>query len=266
MPAHHSLHASPPIFLQDWRAWLPVAEEAATPAALDAARVMHDATPRAAAIPAMLRRRLTPLGRAICEMLDALAVGADNLPLVHASQHGDGHRPLDMLDAIAAGEALSPTRFSLSVHNAILGVYSIAAGHRASMAAVAAGGEEFAALMGEARGYFAEGFDEVAVVLSDSPLPERYRARDVSPSTPAAIVLRLSRHAGRPIVAEPGADDVATDVPPARITPWRLIEWIGGGAPLHTRRTATRWRLLDASPCPPGTQQGSAILRDGPPA
>ncbi|WP_158701063.1 beta-ketoacyl synthase chain length factor [Phytohalomonas tamaricis] len=241
MPVQHPLPSSPSVFLRDWRAWLPVPEDASS---FDDSRIIESDTPQAANVPAMLRRRLTPLGRAICEMLDMINAGKDNLPIIHASQHGDGHRPLDMLDTIAAGDALSPTRFSLSVHNAILGIYSIAAGHHASMAALAAGGEEFEGLLHETRGYFAEGIDEVAVVLSDSPLPERYRAQAVSATVPSAIVMRLSRHEGLPIVAEP---DPTREQGATRITPRHLVDWLSGGEALHTRRPALRWTITSCA-------------------
>ncbi len=53
----------------------------------------------------MLRRRLTPLGRAVCDMLAELDP-AGNALLIHASRHGDGERTLELLYALADDEPL----------------------------------------------------------------------------------------------------------------------------------------------------------------
>ncbi|MCM2131740.1 beta-ketoacyl synthase chain length factor [Larsenimonas rhizosphaerae] len=173
------------VYILDWRGWLPGSSA-------QAPGLSTEANPTAADIPAMLRRRLTPVGRALCSMLCELDVARHNIPIIHASQHGDGQRPLDMLDAIAAGDPVSPARFSLSVHNALVGVYSIASNHQGSIAAIAAGGDEWAALLSEARGYLAEGWHQVALVWSDSTVPARYRAAERSAEAPSALALTLS--------------------------------------------------------------------------
>ncbi|OHV10556.1 beta-ketoacyl synthase chain length factor [Kushneria phosphatilytica] len=204
------------LYLRDWRAWLPGSTVATDP------RIDASERPEAEHIPAMLRRRLTPLGRAVCVMLHALGSDAETLPVLHASRHGDGHRPLDMLDTIASGEGVSPARFSLSVHNAIVGVHSIASGHHAPMAAIAAAGDEFAALLEESLGYLADGQSEVIAVFSDSPLPTRYRAADIAPETPAAVALRFSCRDGRQL-REQSADKQAMS---ETVTPPMVVDWL----------------------------------------
>ncbi|MCM5705004.1 beta-ketoacyl synthase chain length factor [Larsenimonas salina] len=175
----------------DWRGWLP-------DGSVTDPRVMIEEKPPAHGVPAMLKRRLTPVGRALCDMLGALKAADDEAPIVHASQHGDGQRPLDMLDTIADGEPVSPTRFSLSVHNALAGVYSIAFGHLGSISAISATGEEWPALIQEAEGFLAEGAPRVVIIWSDSTIPGRYRARDRCAEHPSAVAVVLERKGHEP--------------------------------------------------------------------
>lgn len=81
-------------------------------------------------IPALLRRRLTKLARVVVESISLLEEKRDapqeQLSWVCASRYGDMERIYNMLAAIKRGDVLSPTDFSLSVYNAIIGVSSIA--------------------------------------------------------------------------------------------------------------------------------------------
>lgn len=76
-------------------------------------------------IPAMQRRRLSPLAK--LALNSALNILADNKVdyIVWASQFGDEIKTLNILKDILQGQTPSPTQFSTSVHNAIAGLYSI---------------------------------------------------------------------------------------------------------------------------------------------
>jgi len=62
---------------------------------------------------------------------------------VFCSRHGEIGRTLSLLRGIAADEPLSPADFTMSVHNSIGGILSIATGNRAAQSAVAAGADSF---------------------------------------------------------------------------------------------------------------------------
>lgn len=180
----------------------------------------------------MLRRRLDTIGRATCDIFAGLTP-EDGCPLIHASRHGDVSHTLDMLHTLAEGESLSPTRFSMSVHNATLGVHSIAHQHHLPLQSLGACGHEFDALMHEAAGYLAEGHDAVVVVLSEGELPAVYREYTRHPGQPCAIGLRLTRDEGRQLIAEdtttPGEPD------PLAIRAWLKEEqaWLDGQRRWH---------------------------------
>ncbi|WP_343580840.1 beta-ketoacyl synthase chain length factor [Acinetobacter sp.] len=77
------------------------------------------------AIPAMQRRRLSPLAKmALHGALTALA-GQRADYIVWVSKYGDEQKTLDILKDVLQEQTPSPTQFSTSVHNAIAGLYSI---------------------------------------------------------------------------------------------------------------------------------------------
>ncbi|MBB3232388.1 beta-ketoacyl synthase chain length factor [Halomonas stenophila] len=223
----------PPLILQDWRAWWP------GQARPDESRLSGEERPAGKAVPAMLRRRLNLPGRAVSDMLDALDPEANRV-LVHASRHGDGERTLQMLEALTDGQPVSPARFGLSVHNAILGVHSIASSNRRSQQALAASGAELAALFSEARGYLAAGERSVVVVFSDAPVPARFRGTDTPEVELAAVAMRLGTDAGRVITPEPLASSTAPCRAPQ---PTDVIRWLLGEAPLGCPGRRLSWRL-----------------------
>lgn len=154
----------------DWRAWLRDPQ----PLPADA-----PASPPLPEVPAMARRRIDPLGRAALQVaywaqqdVDAAALPA--MPLVFASRWGELARSIGMLQEVARGEALSPTAFSHSVHNAIGAQYSILRGITANVSAVAAGEVSAAAGWAEAQALLATGAPAVLLTVFDAPLPQLY--------------------------------------------------------------------------------------------
>lgn len=124
----------------------------------------------------MQRRRIERLGRMAIQVAcwcDAQAADA-SAPMVFASRHGDVARSVALLKALAAGEALSPTSFGLSVHNAVAAFHSIATGGRGNYLAIAGGRGTAEAACVEAAALLADGADEVRVVCYEAPLPAEY--------------------------------------------------------------------------------------------
>lgn len=89
----------------------------------------------------LLRRRLSPLGRTALASAFACTRGEAAVRVVFASRHGELARSVDLLEAIARDEALSPTVFGLSVLNATAGIYAMARQDRSEATAIAAGPE-----------------------------------------------------------------------------------------------------------------------------
>lgn len=125
-------------------------------------------------IPKLQQRRLSPLARAVFNAIDRCIEPGENLPTVFSSAHGEVGKALEMLKTIQAGEELSPTAFSLSVHNAIAGLYSIAYRNQQEITVMAPGREGLAPAFLEALGMLREGAAEALVVLYDEPIAEFY--------------------------------------------------------------------------------------------
>lgn len=193
----------------DWAAWAPgLHDKAAWRAWADAPSPQlprGDETPALNEVPALQRRRIERLGRIAlqtaywCDQANVAGV-----PWIFASRHGDVARALQLLRTLAADEALSPTQFGLSVHNAIAALHSIATSGQGNYLAIAAGRSTAESACIEAAALLADGAPEVRVVCYDAPLADAYaRFADepeawhawcwrLAPRAAAGIPLRLA--------------------------------------------------------------------------
>ncbi len=130
--------------------------------------------PDVSMLPPMKRRRMSSLTKmALSTALDCLKETDTQPNCIFASQHGELTRTVNILNRIAAGEEVSPTDFSLSVHNTALGHFSILTNNKQPATTVAAGEDTFGYALLEA-GILLSRFPAVPVlvVFFDEPLPE----------------------------------------------------------------------------------------------
>ena len=78
----------------------------------------------AAVVPAMLRRRLTPLGKLALSAIAELRP-KENESMIFASSWGDPSRSFALLESLCSSSEMSPAGFALSVHNAIAATAAI---------------------------------------------------------------------------------------------------------------------------------------------
>ena len=166
--------------VEGWRAWLAGDTAPARETPVDVSY-----------LPPLLRRRLGSMGRMALAVAGQCATGETALPTVFASRHGELQRTVELLQALARHEPLSPTDFSLSVHNSAAGLFSIARRDRSPATAVAAGDDTLAAGLIEGFGMLAEGMPQVLVVYADAPPPEPYAGRVVAQQAAFAAALLL---------------------------------------------------------------------------
>lgn len=143
-------------------------------------------------LPAMQRRRLSPLSRAVFNTAYPLLLQRD-IPMLCCSVHGEAKRTYSLLQGVAADEGLSPTAFGLSVHNAIVGQLSIAAKARSPALALAGGDYPLQAGFTEAAGILHEGVKELLLLFYEEPLPDLYNPSVNSPSGICATALLLNK-------------------------------------------------------------------------
>jgi hypothetical protein len=184
--------------IRQWAAWAPGLEspEAWYRWACGEATIYGEGKPRAAAVPPMLRRRAGLLGRMALETAYASIGDRGMIPTVFCSRHGDIGRTCEMLMALAQNEALSPTAFSLSVHNAIGALFSIATGSHVPFTAIAGGIDGVAGGIIEACGQLADGEREVLLVVYDTPLPIIYQPYRDEPEFAYAWAWRMTPPSG----------------------------------------------------------------------
>ncbi|TAK59763.1 beta-ketoacyl synthase chain length factor [Methylobacter sp.] len=148
-----------------------------------------------AAVPKALQRRLSPLARAVFNAADGCIDNDKSLPIIFSSAHGEVNKSLEMLQSMQKGEEVSPTAFSLSVHNAIPGLFSMAYGNHQEITVIAPGQDGIAPAFIEALGLLQERHaDEVLIVLYDEPLSDFYPSLPFALNAPAmcALALRIS--------------------------------------------------------------------------
>jgi len=104
-------------------------------------------------VPKMLQRRLSPLAKAVFNSADKCIVTGEQIPTVFSSAHGEICKSLEMLNVIQAGDEVSPTAFSLSVHNAIAGLFSIVYANQQEITVIAPGQEGIAPAFVEGLGF-----------------------------------------------------------------------------------------------------------------
>ncbi|HJU84441.1 MAG TPA: beta-ketoacyl synthase chain length factor [Holophagaceae bacterium] len=129
-------------------------------------------TPDLAFIEPLMRRRLSPLGRGMLHCAGRVAAGQGSLRSVFASRHGEPARTMPILADLAEGLETSPTQFSMNVHNAIAGIWSIVRHDRSPSTSLAAGAGTFAWGLLEAFAQHRLHGGPVLYVYGDDRLPE----------------------------------------------------------------------------------------------
>ncbi|MGE7959505.1 beta-ketoacyl synthase chain length factor [Pseudomonas sp. NPDC089530] len=181
--------------IAQWRAWAPGLESVDDWQAWSRQPVVlerSDAAPDVSFLPAMQRRRLSRLARMAFSVGWPLAEGLEQLPLVFVSRHGETPRTFDILCDLAADQPLSPTQFSLSVHNAVIGLWSIMRGETSEMTALAAAGDGLEHGMLEAAALLEEGAPAVLLVITEEQPPEAYATWIDDVPFPYAVGLLLT--------------------------------------------------------------------------
>ena len=178
-----------------WRAWAPGLDSVADWQAWSqqpGLLATSGAAPDVSFLPAMQRRRLSRLARMAFSVGWPLAEGHPVLPLVFASRHGETPRTFDILSDLAAEQPLSPTQFSLSVHNAVIGLWSILRGETSEMTALAAAGDGLEHGLIEACALLNEGAPAVLLVITEEQPPDAYASWIDDVPFPYAVGLLLT--------------------------------------------------------------------------
>jgi Beta-ketoacyl synthase, N-terminal domain len=133
-----------------------------------------DRSKPASDLPSLLRRRISEVGQTVFRVCYALGE-LQSARFVFCSRYGELDRTLRILRSICESEPVSPTDFSLSVHNALAGLLSIASKNTAVHTAISAGADTFACGLLEAVTLLNDGSNApVLIAYFDDALPSPY--------------------------------------------------------------------------------------------
>ena len=173
--------------LQKWAVWPPLQADAEEDLARQGELL--------ASVPKMLKRRLSPLAKIVFCAANQCIDEHTIIPTVFSSAHGELGKSFAMMEMLEAGEEISPTAFSLSVHNAIAGLFSIAWQNKLQSTVIAPGEEGLSAAFIEALGLLQEGAEQVLLVFYDEPMLDFYPFAPfkLSADESCALALRIAK-------------------------------------------------------------------------
>jgi len=148
--------------------------------------------PEVPQVPAMLRRRASAADRMALKAAFDCYASADPVATVFCSRLGEIHRSVELMDLMVKGEGHLPMSFSLSVHNAASGLFSIARADASASASVAAGRDSLPMGIFEACAQMKKGAPKVLLVAYDDAIPQPFKAFNEGPDRPFALALLIS--------------------------------------------------------------------------
>jgi hypothetical protein len=135
-----------------------------------------------------------------------LAVPQTDETIILASRYGGMETAYNLLQCLASGEVLSPSDFSISVHNAAPGLVSQIVKNRGGHTAVAAHRHTLAAALTEAGARLAEGEPSIMILFAEQPLPDVYaEVEDADDPAETWLAMRLVPDSGAGWAMEAGA-------------------------------------------------------------
>lgn len=140
---------------------------------------VSESLPEVAFVDPMMRRRLSALSRMALKVAGDCVDAQSRTRVVFASRHGELRRTTDILRDIEANKPVSPNAFSLSVLNAMTGLFGIVRGDRSPATALSAGAQTLGYALLEGHALHAEDpGSPVLIVYADEPADARYGALD----------------------------------------------------------------------------------------
>ena len=196
----------------------------------------------------LLRRRFSTLGK--CAMGAALPIveGVESIPSIFASRHGDTALSLSLLESMGGDEPMSPTNFSLAVHNAVSGLFSIVRKDTSAVTSIAAMDGLVLQTFFEAIGQL-QSVEKVLCVIYDIPLPDFYHHHcdDDTDLFPYAIAMILGSAGGETYsltqTKQVEQSDPAPSIP-FNAEPLRLLRLLAGiSDDMELTQNGSIWRI-----------------------
>ena len=181
--------------IAEWAAWAPGLDSNAkwqfyfnNELALDISQ-----KPDVAFLPAMFRRKLSPLCRMVFATVNSLQHqnALKDSPLVFSSRHGELDLSIKLISGMIENTSMSPAGFSMSVHNSPAGLLSIFYKNKNASTAISAGQTTLSAAFVEAVAQLQLN-DQVVLCYADSQMPEPLKQFENKEAYPRCLVLVLN--------------------------------------------------------------------------
>ena len=135
---------------------------------------LPDIKPDVSFLPAILRRRLDLLSRLMFQAAFHLAEDLGDCPVVFVSHDGEINRSFEMYVSLLKDAMVSPNSFSLSVHNAAVGQWSVVRQFTGETVALAARRDGFECGVMESVSMLNDGAEKVLLIVADNPLSAEF--------------------------------------------------------------------------------------------
>ncbi len=136
--------------------------------------------PKLSFLPLLKRRRLSSSTRLFFESAWNIVEENPNIPVVYASLNSEINRSFTLWQELLKEGDISPTSFSLSVHNALIGQWSELRKVTQEMTALCALKDNLEIAIMEAYLMLNEGAEKVLVAVCELPLDEQYDVQPIS--------------------------------------------------------------------------------------
>jgi len=151
-----------------------------------------DANIQAKSIPPLIRRRCSHLSKMAIEVSNQVQADYQIDYIVFCSQHGELLHTIELLKGIATDTELSPMRFSQSVHNTALGLFSLINQMHQNGISIAAGKRTFLMGMLEALVWLKLNPDQtVLLTVFNETTPVEYKTLNISDNSTYAVSMIL---------------------------------------------------------------------------
>ena len=156
--------------------------------------LIENETPDVSFLPAMFRRKLSPLTRMVFCTFNKLKDKEKfkNIPLIFASRHGELDLSISLINSGLDSMTCSPAKFSISVHNSPVGLLSIQDKNTGPSTAISSGKRTLEMGLIEAISTM-DTFNNALLIYADLPLSEEYEEYVDEKAFPVCIVMHLKK-------------------------------------------------------------------------
>lgn len=186
-----------------WLDWAHNGAQSTDPFQIDNAQPQ---TPDVSFLPIAMRKKLSALNKVGLYLIHHTLNDQQrtSIPIVMSSRFGEVNTMVELLNLIAENQASSPMTFSRSVHNATVGIFSIAANNQSANVALSAMQHSFAAGLLEA---LLQLFDrpigeQLLYSYADEAIPTIFEAFVTEPPVNYGVAFVLQRNETSPTLRE----------------------------------------------------------------